>query len=71
MYTTDDLVQIERDIEKLRQGERVSLVAYGDHKVRYESVTLKELLELRQRMRSEAQIFAKRRLIFLTSKGVI
>ena len=70
MYTPKDLAQIERDIEKFQKGERVSIVGYGDHRVHYADVTLDALLKLRQRMRAELQSYAKRRLIFMTSKGV-
>lgn len=74
MYTEDDLAQIEQAITKLQKGERVVSVAYGDHIVKYAEVDLNDLLNLRQRMKSELKVAGaspKRRITFATHKGIV
>ena len=72
MYTEDDLVKIEQAITKLQMGERVVSVAYGDHIVKYAEVDLKDLLNLRSRIKSALKSSAslKRRITFATHKGI-
>ncbi len=53
MYTEDDLVKIEGAITKLQMGERVVSVSYCDHIVKYAEVDLKDLLNLRSRIKSD------------------
>ena len=71
MYTEDDLVKIEQAITKLQMSERVVSVAYGDHIVKYAEVDLKELLNLRSRIKSDLKnsTSLKRRITFATHKG--
>lgn len=73
MYNEDYLIQVEQAIKKLQSGERVVSIAYGDHVVRYGEVQIKDLLELRQRIKAElkvAGIKPKRRIMISTDKGV-
>ncbi len=72
MYTEDDLVKIEQAITKLQMGERVVSVAYGDHIVKYAEVDLKDLLNLRSRIKSDlkSSTSLKRRITFATRKGI-
>ncbi|MBX3457014.1 MAG: hypothetical protein KF820_01460 [Candidatus Paracaedibacteraceae bacterium] len=72
MYTEDDLVKIEQAITKLQMGERVVSVAYGDHIVKYAEVDLKDLLNLRSRIKSDlkSSTSSKRRITFATNKGI-
>jgi pyruvate/2-oxoglutarate dehydrogenase complex dihydrolipoamide acyltransferase (E2) component len=72
MYTEDDLVKIEQAITKLQMGERVVSVAYGDHIVKYAEVDLKDLLNLRSRIKSDlkSSTSSKRRITFATHKGI-
>jgi predicted RNA binding protein with dsRBD fold (UPF0201 family) len=56
MYKTEDLEKVEQAIQKLQNGGRVVSVAYSDHVVRYAEVELKELLSLRQRMKTELKV---------------
>ena len=73
MYTEDDLVKIEQAITKLQMGERVVSVAYGDHIVKYAEVDLKDLLNLRSRIKSDlkSSTSPKRRITFATHKGIV
>ncbi|UPA54488.1 gpW family protein [Wolbachia pipientis] len=74
MYSEEYLTQVEKAIQKLQSGERVVSIAYGDHVVRYAEVQIKDLLNLRQRIKAEFKIAGqkpKRRIIFATSKGVM
>jgi hypothetical protein len=72
MYTEDDLIKIEQAITKLQMGERVVSVAYGDHIVKYAEVDLKDLLNLRSRIKSDLKSSTsfKRRITFATHKGI-
>ncbi|WP_250296950.1 gpW family protein [Wolbachia endosymbiont of Oedothorax gibbosus] len=74
MYDNDYLIQVEQAIQKLQQGERVVSIAYGDHVVRYAEVQINDLLNLRQRIKSELRVVGmlpKRRIVFSTNKGII
>ncbi|WP_253303278.1 gpW family protein [Wolbachia endosymbiont of Phyllotreta cruciferae] len=73
MYSEEYLAQVEEAIKKLQSGERVVSIAYGDHVVRYGEVQIKDLLDLRQRIKSELKIAGvrpKRKIIISTSKGI-
>lgn len=73
MYNEEYLSQVEQAIQKLQSGERVVSIAYGDHVVRYGEVQIKDLLDLRQRIKAElkvAGIKPKRRIVITTDKGV-
>ncbi|WP_264706169.1 MULTISPECIES: gpW family protein [unclassified Wolbachia] len=73
MYSQEYLDQVEEAIKKLQSGERVVSIAYGDHVVRYGEVQIKDLLDLRQRIKAElkvAGIKPKRRIVISTDKGV-
>ncbi|WP_265026484.1 gpW family protein [Wolbachia endosymbiont (group A) of Bibio marci] len=74
MYSEEYLAQVEEAIKKLQSGERVVSIAYGDHVVRYGEVQIKDLLELRQRIKAELKVAGvkpKRKIVIATSKGVI
>ncbi|WP_339047490.1 gpW family head-tail joining protein [Candidatus Mesenet endosymbiont of Phosphuga atrata] len=66
MYNSEYLVQVERAIQKLQNGERVVSIAYGDHVVRYAEVQINDLLNLRQRIKAELKVAGKRRIVFST-----
>jgi hypothetical protein len=53
-------------------GERVVSVSYGDHIVKYAEVDLKDLLNLRSRIKSDlkSSTSLKRRITFATHKGI-
>ncbi|QTP62486.1 hypothetical protein HUB92_01400 [Wolbachia endosymbiont of Wiebesia pumilae] len=73
MYSQEYLDQVEEAIKKLQSGGRVVSIAYGDHVVRYGEVQIKDLLDLRQRIKAElkvAGIKPKRRIVISTDKGV-
>ncbi|MFT4314844.1 MAG: gpW family head-tail joining protein [Wolbachia pipientis] len=73
MYNEDYLIQVEEAIKKLQSGERVVSIAYGDHVVRYGEVQIKDLLNLRQRIKAELKVAGarpKRRIVIATSKGI-
>lgn len=49
-------------------------IAYGDHVVRYGEVQIKDLLNLRQRIKAELKVAGmklKRKIIFSTNKGIL
>ncbi|OAL97415.1 gpW family head-tail joining protein [Wolbachia endosymbiont of Dactylopius coccus] len=74
MYNQEYLTQVEEAIKKLQSGERVVSIAYGDHVVRYAEIQIKDLLALRQRIKSELKIAGvkpKRKIVFSTNKGII
>ncbi|WP_264688549.1 MULTISPECIES: gpW family protein [unclassified Wolbachia] len=74
MYNQEYLSQVEEAIKKLQSGERVVSIAYGDHVVRYGEVQIKDLLELRQRIKAGLKVAGmrpKRKIVFSTSKGII
>ncbi|WP_353275109.1 gpW family head-tail joining protein [Wolbachia endosymbiont (group A) of Ennomos erosarius] len=71
MYNQEYLIQVEEAIKKLQNGERVVSIAYGDHVVRYAEVQIKDLLNLRQRIKAELKIAGKRKIVFATNKGTI
>ncbi|WP_353279015.1 gpW family head-tail joining protein [Wolbachia endosymbiont (group B) of Longitarsus flavicornis] len=74
MYNEDYLIQVEQAIKKLQSGERVVSIAYGDHVVRYGEVQIKDLLELRQRIKAGLKVAGmkpKRKIVFSTSKGIV
>ncbi|WP_353288706.1 gpW family head-tail joining protein [Wolbachia endosymbiont (group A) of Pogonocherus hispidulus] len=73
MYNQEYLTQVEEAIKKLQSGERVVSIAYGDHVVRYGEVQIKDLLDLRQRIKSELKVAGvkpKRKIVISTSKGI-
>lgn len=73
MHSQEYLDQVEKVIKKLQSGKRVVSIAYGDHVVRYGEVQIKDLLALRQRIKSELKIAGvkpKRRIVISTNKGV-
>ncbi|WP_265037134.1 gpW family protein [Wolbachia endosymbiont (group A) of Anomoia purmunda] len=66
MYSEEYLAQVEEAIKKLQSGERVVSIAYGDHVVRYGEVQIKDLLDLRQRIKAELKVAGvkpKRRIV--------
>ena len=68
-----DLKNIEEAISELQSGERVSSVSYNGHSVSYFGLSLKELLEQRQRIElkiNELDKKLKKQIIFSTHKGV-
>ncbi|WP_264376244.1 MULTISPECIES: gpW family protein [unclassified Wolbachia] len=74
MYSEGYLTQVEKAIQKLQSGERVVSIAYGDHVVRYGEVQIKDLLNLRQRIKAELKVAGmnpKRKIVFSTSKGIL
>ncbi|WP_264329313.1 gpW family protein [Wolbachia endosymbiont (group A) of Andrena hattorfiana] len=74
MYSEEYLTQVEEAIKKLQSGERVVSIAYGDHVVRYGEVQIKDLLELRQRIKAELKVAGvkpKRKIVISTNKGII
>ncbi|MCX3065192.1 MULTISPECIES: gpW family protein [unclassified Wolbachia] len=70
MYNQEYLTQVEEAIKKLQSGERVVSIAYGDHVVRYAEIQISDLLSLRQRIKSELKIAAKRKIVISTNKGI-
>lgn len=74
MYSSEYLAQVEEAIRKLQSGEMVVSIAYGDHVVRYGEVQIKDLLELRQRIKAELKVAGvkpKRKIVISTNKGII
>jgi hypothetical protein len=73
MYTKQNLEAIEKAISDMQSGRRVVGVSYGDTRVQYANITLDELINLRNRIRSniqDAEKLNKRRVIFRTEKGL-
>jgi precorrin-3B methylase len=73
MYTKQNLEAIEKAISDMQTGRHVVGVSYGDTRVQYASITLDELIKLRNRVKSgmeDSGKFSKRRIIFVTSKGL-
>jgi hypothetical protein len=71
MYSKDNLESIEKAICELQSGKRVTSVWYGDTRVQYAEVDLKDLLTLRNRIKSGLKENSnKRQVIFSTSKGL-
>lgn len=74
MYSQEYLDQVEKAIKKLQSGKRVVSIAYGDHVVRYGEVQIKDLLDLRQRIKAELKVAGvkpKRKIVISTNKGII
>ncbi|WP_341812050.1 gpW family head-tail joining protein [Wolbachia endosymbiont (group A) of Conops quadrifasciatus] len=74
MYSQEYLEQVEKAIKKLQSGKRVVSIGYGDHVVRYGEVQIKDLLDLRQRIKAELKTVSqksKRKIVFSTSKGIL
>jgi hypothetical protein len=73
MYSEENLLAIEKAISDLQSGRRIVGVSYGDTRVQYATITLAELISLRNRIRSSMEDTGKlnkRRIIFTTSKGL-
>jgi hypothetical protein len=73
MYTKQNLEALEKAISDMQVGRRIVGVSYGDTRVQYANITLAELINLRNRIRSgieDPEKFNKRRIIFTTSKGL-
>jgi precorrin-3B methylase len=74
MYSEENLEAIEKAISDMQSGRRVVGVSYGDARVQYATITLAELINLRNRIKSniqDAEKLNKRRVIFTTSKGLV
>jgi hypothetical protein len=73
MYDKQNLEAIEKAISDMRAGRRVVGVSYGDTRVQYANLTLTELINLRNRIKSGVEDLeggAKRQVRFVTSKGL-
>jgi hypothetical protein len=73
MYTKQNLEAIEKAIEEMQAGRRAVSVWYGDTRVQYAKITLDELVNLRNRIKAgveDQEKTNKRRIIFMTSKGL-
>ena len=70
MYTSEDLIAIERAILDLQSGKRVTSVSYGDTHVQYAVTNLDDLLKLRNQIMESLSTSTKRQVIFSTSKGL-
>jgi hypothetical protein len=73
MYDKQNLESIEKAIADMQAGRRVVGVSYGDTRVQYANITLDELIQLRNRIKSgvvDMEKFNKRQVIFSTSKGL-
>jgi hypothetical protein len=67
------LEAIEKAITDMQAGRRIVGVSYGDTRVQYANITLAELINLRNRIKSgmeDPEKLNKRRIIFMTSKGL-
>jgi hypothetical protein len=73
MYDKKNLEAIEKAISDLQAGRRIVGVSYGDTRVQYANITLAELINLRNRVKSgleDPEKFNKRQIIFTTTKGL-
>jgi hypothetical protein len=73
MYDKKNLEAIEKAISDMQVGRRIVGVSYGDTRVQYANITLAELINLRNRIKSniqDAEKLNKRRVIFITAKGL-
>jgi hypothetical protein len=73
MYDRKNLEAIEKAISDMQAGRRIVGVSYGDTRVQYANITLAELINLRNRVKSgieDPEKFNKRRIIFTTTKGL-
>jgi hypothetical protein len=73
MYSKQNLEAIEKAISDMQSGRRIVGVSYEDTRVQYATITLDELLKLRNRIKSgieDTEKLNKRRIIFMTSKGL-
>jgi hypothetical protein len=73
MYTKQNLEAIEKAISDMQAGRRIVGVSYGDTRVQYANITLAELVNLRNRIKAglgNPEKVNKRRIIFMTSKGI-
>ena len=73
MYTKQNLEAIEKAISDLQTGRRIVGVSYGDTRLQYSTITLAELLKLRSQIKSgldDPEKLNKRRIVFITSKGI-
>jgi hypothetical protein len=73
MYNKENLEAIEKAIGDMQAGRRVVGVSYGDTRVQYANITLAELINLRNRIKSgmeDTEKLSKRRIVFVTSKGI-
>jgi hypothetical protein len=73
MYDKKNLEAIEKAISDMQAGRRIVGVSYGDTRVQYANITLTELINLRNRIKAgieDPEKFNKRRIIFMTSKGL-
>ncbi|MDR1334791.1 MAG: gpW family protein [Holosporaceae bacterium] len=73
MYNRENLEAIEKAIADMQSGRRIVGVSYGDTRVQYANITLDELLKLRNRIKSgmeDTEKLNKRRIVFMTSKGI-
>lgn len=70
MYTSEDLIAIERAILDLQLGKRVTSVTYGDTNVQYAATDLDDLLKLRNQILAGIGSSTKRQVLFSTSKGL-
>jgi hypothetical protein len=73
MYTKENLEAIEKAIADLQIGRRIVGVSYGDTRVQYATITLDELISLRNRIKAgieDPEKFNKRRIVFVTTKGL-
>jgi hypothetical protein len=73
MYDRKNLEAIEKAISDMHAGRRIVGVSYGDTRVQYANITLDELINLRNRIRAgieDPEKFNKRRIIFMTTKGL-
>jgi cytochrome c551/c552 len=73
MYDKKNLKAIEKAISDMHAGRKIVGVSYGDTRAQYANITLNELINLRNRIRAgieDPEKFNKRRIIFMTSKGL-
>jgi hypothetical protein len=73
MYTKQNLESIEKAISDMQSGRRVVGASYGETRVQYANLTLSELINLRNQIKSgieNSEGNAKRQVRFVTSKGL-